>query len=257
MAVGTIEVLDEEDLMILASESSYEEISQEESKFYRKKGKWRPKLDAMKYMNDVRTASVSLASNNSIPQVQSSADETREDFECRKDDENPEELVTASASVNLDDLKPESSMKTSEFTRKSDDMNQTTDTALVNDELAQTTSIPDAEDSSNRVITVNGLNVSWLVGKLVRILWKGNEEMFKAMVVSFNEETRLYKCWYGEDNSYEDENLLGLNASSHEGDVMWEWLDESQQDLVIKKKDKVILHKCRCFGQYPSLCLCF
>jgi hypothetical protein len=75
----------------------------------------------------------------------------------------------------------------------------------------------------------------WLIGKMVRVYWDGNQEFFPATVMSMNEAPdipdaeRLFHCYYECDRTESPEKLLSP-------DIVWEWCDTTLRELSIKKK---------------------
>ena len=70
----------------------------------------------------------------------------------------------------------------------------------------------------------------WLVGKRLKIWWDGNQAFLEASVDSYDAATALHTVTYLTDGDVRTEDLLGDQCSS------WEWLDESQEDLTIRKR---------------------
>jgi hypothetical protein len=79
---------------------------------------------------------------------------------------------------------------------------------------------------------------SLFIGKRVKIWWDGNQEYFEADVIDYNESTGKHDCRYDVDGTSQAEFLIP-DASKSVGngyDLDWNWLDESQEEFIIKKK---------------------
>lgn len=74
-------------------------------------------------------------------------------------------------------------------------------------------------------------NPLWLVGKHVQIWWDGSQAFLEADVISYDSATALHKVRYVIDKEERDENLLDPSSN-------WEWLDETQEELSIKKRNR-------------------
>jgi histone-lysine N-methyltransferase SETD2 len=68
-----------------------------------------------------------------------------------------------------------------------------------------------------------------VVGKRLRIWWEGNQAFFEADVLEYVPKSGRYMCHYLADDTTTDEGLS-------EAASVWSWLDETQNEAVIRKK---------------------
>eukprot|EP01038_Epipyxis_sp_PR26KG_P013587 gene13587-18237_t len=93
------------------------------------------------------------------------------------------------------------------------------------------------EQSSSTNTTDNNILVdssgcivpSSLIGKRIKLWWEGNQEFFEADVIGYDDNIKRYQCEYLIDFSVVNEDLEKRSS-------IWYWLDESQDELMIKKK---------------------
>ena len=70
----------------------------------------------------------------------------------------------------------------------------------------------------------------WLIGKRVKVYWKGNSKYWECDVESYDDKEKKHCCYYIADAQRCKEKLLD-NYATDEGEAAWMWLDEDAHFL--------------------------
>ncbi len=74
----------------------------------------------------------------------------------------------------------------------------------------------------------------WLIDKRIKVYWPGNSKYLECDVETYNDEEKVFMCYYASDGATEKERLL----DSMDGPEAWQWLDESLEEVTITRKQK-------------------